>query len=129
VPAEAVERLDAVGRWVAVNGDAMYGPTERVQDRMEWMATGQWTIKGNTAYYWCNRWPGGELVIGGLSPQVRSVSYLANGQPIAFEQQPDRLVLRNLPDRNPDAIVGVTVIKIDFAGPPRQTLGAGYVTL
>ena len=30
------------------------------------MPTGQWTIKGNTGYYWCNRWPGQELVIGGL---------------------------------------------------------------
>ncbi|NLD44816.1 MAG: alpha-L-fucosidase [Chloroflexi bacterium] len=129
VPVEAVERLEPLGRWVARNGEALYGPTERVDGRMEWMATGQWTVKGNAAYYWCNRWPGGDWAIGGLEPEVLRVLLLADGRPIAFEQQENRLLLRNLPERNPDEIAGVSVIKIEFSGPPRQVLGAGYVTL
>jgi alpha-L-fucosidase len=129
VPVEAVERLEPLGRWVARNGEALYGPTERVDGRMEWMATGQWTVKGNAAYYWCNRWPGGDWAIGGLEPEVLRVSLLADGRPIAFEQQENRLLLKNLPERNRDEIAGVSVIKIEFSGPPRQVLGAGYVTL
>jgi hypothetical protein len=60
------------------------------------MPTGQWTIKGNTAYYWCNRWPGKELAIGGLQVKVQRALFLATGDPIAFEQTENRLILKGL---------------------------------
>ncbi len=66
VPAEAVERLEAVGKWLETYGEAVYGQVDRADGRMEWMPTGGWTLKGNTAYFWCSRWPGQELAIGGL---------------------------------------------------------------
>ena len=129
IPEEAVERLEAVGRWIDRNGEALYGPVDRTDGRLEWMPTGQWTLKGNDAYYWCNRWPGGELAIGGLQTRVRRASYLATGEPIAFEQTENRLILKGLPAKNPDNIAGVCVIKLEFDAPPRQVLGAGYVAL
>ena len=86
VPEEADERLIPVGKWLAQNGEAVYGQVERADERMEWMPTGEWTLKGNTAYFWCNRWPGGELVIGGLQTKVQRASLLATGATIAFEQ-------------------------------------------
>lgn len=130
VPPEAVERLEAVGRWVARNGAALYGQVDRAgQGRMEWMPTGAWTIKGNVAYFWCTRWPGAELTIGGLQTRVVRASLLATGQEIAFEQTENRLVLRGLPKENPDDAAGVTVIALECDGPPRQLLGAGCVTL
>ena len=129
VPAEAVERLTAVGRWIEDNGEAMYGKVDRVSGRMEWMPTGQWTLKGNTAYYWCNRWPGEELVIGGFLSRVNSASLLATGEPIPFEQTGNRMVLSGLAKSNPDALAGVSVIKLECDEPPRQTLGAGHVVL
>jgi len=129
IPPEAVERLEKVGQWVAQNGEALYGPVERVDGRMEWMPTGQWTIKGNTAYYWCNRWPGGELAIGGLRVRVQRATILASGAPIAFEQTENRLILKGLPAENPDPIAGVCVIKLECDAPPRQVLGAGCVVL
>ena len=129
VPPEATERLTAVGQWVAENGEALYGQVERVDGRMEWLPTGMWTVKGNTAYFWCNRWPGRELVIAGLCTHVNRASFLADGTPITFEQTDNRLVLKNLPYHDPDPIAGVTVIKLECAGPPEQRLGAGYVLL
>ena len=129
VPEEAVERLTDVGHWVAQNIEALYGPVDRAQGRMEWMPTGQWTIKGNTAYFWCNRWPGEELAIGGLRCKVEEASLLASGAPVAFEQSENRLVLKGLPASNPDKIAGITVIKLVCSEPPRQVLGAGYVVL
>ncbi|MBN1875552.1 MAG: alpha-L-fucosidase [Anaerolineae bacterium] len=130
VPPEAVERLDAVGQWVAQNGEALYGEVERTgRDRVEWMPTGAWTLKGNNAYFWCTRWPGQELVIGGLQTQVNRVSFLATGQPITFEQNGNRLILKHLPYHNPDPIAGVTIIKLECDSPPRQKLGAGCVVL
>jgi alpha-L-fucosidase len=130
VPPEAVERLEAVGQWVAQNGEAMYGAVDRAgRDRMEWMPTGGWTIKGNTAYFWCTRWPGETLVIGGLRVKVDRASILATGQKLALEQSENRLILSGLPEENPDPIAGVTVIKLECDGPPRQVLGAGCVVL
>ena len=126
VPEKAVERLEAVGRWLAQNGEAVYGQVDRLGDRFEWMPTGHWTLKGNTAYYWCRRWPGKELAIGGLVTDVKRASYLATGKPIECEQTSTQLLLRNLPDESPDEIAGVCVIKLEFDEIPRQVLGAGY---
>ncbi|PKO23978.1 MAG: alpha-L-fucosidase [Chloroflexi bacterium HGW-Chloroflexi-1] len=129
VPEEAYARLNPVGQWIEQNGEALYGQVERADGRMEWMLTGQWTIKGNTAYYWCDRWPGGELAIGGLQTNVLKASLLATGAPLAFEQTENRLVLKGLPETNPDQIAGVAVIKLECASAPRQVLGAGCVVL
>ncbi|NLE99381.1 MAG: alpha-L-fucosidase [Anaerolineales bacterium] len=129
VPPEAVERLEAVGRWVAANGEALYGRVDRVDGRTEWMPTGQWTLKGQTAYYWCSRWPGQELTIGGLQVGVKRASLLATGQPLMVEQRENRLMLKGLPAANPDRDAGVTVIKLECDAPPRQALGAGCVLL
>ena len=106
-----------MARWSACRG------------RMEWLPTGSWTLKGNTAYYWCQRWPGDELAIGGLQTPVQRISYLASGAEIAFQQSENRLVLTGLPAANPDSELGITVLKIEFDGEPRQRLGAGCVVL
>ena len=129
VPEEATERLTQVGEWVAQYGEALYGQVERVDGRMEWMPTGEWTLKGDSAYYWCTRWPGSELAIGGLRAMVLEATLLATGDPVPFEQTENRLVLKGLPESNPDQIAGVSVIKLDCDGPPRQVLGSGCVVL
>ena len=126
VPPEAVERLEAVGRWLATNQEAVYGEVDRTAKRLESMPTGLWSLKGNTAYFWVTRWPGSELAIGGLKAPVVSASLLADGMPLSIEQTEDRLVLRGLPTRQPDDIAGTTLIKLEFAAPPLQKLGHGY---
>ena len=134
IPPEAVERLSAVGEWLEKNGEAVYGTVERIQGRMEWLPTGGWTIKGNNAYFWCSRWPGEELAIGGLRTKVIRAALLPGGQPLAFEQivnqnQEPRLVHKGLPAEQPDLIAGVSVIRLECEAPPKQVLGAGYVVL
>ncbi len=129
VPEEAHQRLEPLGRWTAQNQEAYLGLVERADGRMEWLPTGSWTLKGNTAYFWASNWPGGELVIGGLQVKVLRASYLSTAQPIPFEQSGERLVVKGLPPDNPDPIAGVTVIKLECDAPPRQVLGAGCVTL
>jgi alpha-L-fucosidase len=128
VPEEAYERLPLVGKWLEKNGEAVYGKVDRC-DKMDWMPTGQFTQKENTLYFWCNRWPGKELAIGGLQMKVQKISFLVNGEPIAFEQTENRLVMKGLPEKSPDDIAGVTIIKMECESEPRQVLGAGYVVL
>jgi len=66
---------------------------------------------------------------GGLLTKVKRASLLATGGSIAFEQTEDRLVLKGLPESNPDKIAGVSVVKLEFDVPPRQVLGVGCVVL
>jgi alpha-L-fucosidase len=129
VPEEAYKRLNPVGKWLEINREAVYGLVDRTQGRVESMPTGGWTAKGNTAYYWCSRWPGSELAIGGLLVRVLKASILSSGQPVAFEQTDNRLVLKGLPAQNPDPHAGVTVIKLECDAPLLQVCGDGYVVL
>ena len=128
VPEQATERLLPVGKWLARNGEAVYGRLDRVRN-LEWMPVGNWTAAGRTAYFWVHWWPGRELAIGGFRTKLRKASLLDSGRPIAFEQTANRIVLRSLPAQSPDKTVGITVIKMEFAAKPRQVLGAGYVVI
>jgi alpha-L-fucosidase len=128
VPEEAVERLTAVGKWLAKYGEPVYGAVERASDT-EVMLTGAWTRKGKGLYYWVTRWPGSELAIGGLRAKLRKAVLLPDGKPLTFTQTKDRLVIRGLPKACPDTIASIAVIRMEFATVPKQVLGAGYVVL
>jgi alpha-L-fucosidase len=128
VPGEATERLTAVGKWLETYGDVIYGKVDRVE-KMEWLPTGTWTRRGKTMYFWCTRWPGSELAIGGLKGKLKEARLYPNGKPLPFEQTKDRLVVRGLPQECPDKVAGVALIQMDFARVPQQVLGAGYVVL
>jgi alpha-L-fucosidase len=129
VPPEATERLLPVGKWLAANGEAVYGKVDRADGQLDWGPLGQWTRTGNVAYFWCSRWPGKEIALGGFQTKLRKASFLTTGKPIAFWQKGDRLVMTGLPKACPDKIAGVAVIKMEFAGTPKQELGAGCVLL
>lgn len=114
-PQEAFEPLRAVGRWLAVNGEAVYGRKESngcMPNRLCSVS-----VEGNAAYIWNWIWPaGGELVLGGFQTRLRSAQLLGGGQ-IAFEQEPHRIRLTGLPARSP-APLGVAVFKLEFESPP-----------
>ena len=124
VPPTAYGRLLPVGRWLARNGEAVYGKVDRTAGLLRWGHLGDWTLKGRTAYFWTGRWPGSRTVIAGLKAPLRKASILATGRPIRFEQEPRRLVLKGLPARNPDPVAQIAVLKLEFASRPKQFLGA-----
>ncbi|MBM4020263.1 MAG: hypothetical protein FJ288_18410 [Planctomycetes bacterium] len=79
VPREASGRLRAVGRWIARYGEALYGPVDRI-DGLSLMNTGNWTLKGKTAYFWASRWPDtGEIVMGRWEEKVKQATLLTTG--------------------------------------------------
>ncbi len=129
VPPEALERLDKVGKWAAKYGEAIYGKVDRADgfsSWQEWATHGTWTRKGRTGYYWVHYWPGEELIIGRLKTKVKSVSLVPSGKKLRFRQDKKRLVVRGLPKRCPDKLVHVGMLKIEFAGTPKQALSFGY---
>ncbi len=79
IPRPSVERLQAMGKWLEVNGEAVYGTKAGVVGKLGW---GRSTTKalddGNTAVYLhVFDWPAdGRLVVPGLTNEVVGVSGL-----------------------------------------------------
>ncbi len=107
-----------VGKWLEAYGPSVYEATDpMVQD---WSFVGAFTRKGNTGYFHCKNWPGTELAIGGLETKVLSARVMG-GPGLEFEQTKNRLVIRGLPEKAPNA--HTTVFEIEFKGTPKQRLG------
>ena len=123
VPEDAVEPLTTVGKWLAKNGEAVYGKVDRGAGDWTWSTVcGFESVKGNTVYLWVKYWPGTELPLGGFKTKLKKASFLVGGKPIKFEQT-HQIVLKGLPKTSPDKIAGVTVVKLEFAGKIEHKFG------
>ncbi|MFW6133154.1 MAG: alpha-L-fucosidase [Planctomycetota bacterium] len=125
VPDEAYPRLEAVGKWLDKYGQCVYGEVDRAE-ALRGMPFGSFTRRGRTAYFWCDRWVGDELTIGGLRSKLTSVELLGSRRKVRFRQKGDRLTLSNLPSTCPDKLVGIAPIRMEFASKPRQEHGASF---
>ena len=128
VPAEAIEPLTTVGKWLEVNGEAIYGAANKGGIGMNGLTSG--SLNGNTAYGWNWIWPkGGDMGLGGYLSKVKEVSILGSDVKIEFEQKGDRIILKNLPDSPPDEIAGVAMLKLVFDEKPQQRFATYYPQL
>jgi alpha-L-fucosidase len=59
IPAPSVERLEAMGRWLEVNGEAIYGADPSPFERPDW---GRYTTRNNIIYAHVFSWPEGGLL-------------------------------------------------------------------
>jgi len=114
-PAMAQMRLKQVGRWMKVNGEAIYGcgrcaACGRAPFADE--ALGLTTAKGDTVYLHLFQWPGETVQVPGLNVSVTSAKVLATGDRVSVKQDGDRLTLSNLPSRAPDRWDSVIAIRI-----------------
>ena len=125
VPPEAVTRLGDVGKWTKKYGEALYGKVDRIDGMESWAGAGSWSRKGRTCYFWVHHWPGEVLTIGGLRTKVKAASLMPEGKKLRFKQEKHRLIIRGLPAKCPDRVCSVGMVKIEFAGKPRQQLAAG----
>ena len=119
VPEAAVEPLLTVGKWLKKNGDAVYGALDRAPRGAS--ACGAMSQKGKTVYFWCRYWAARQIGLGGFGTKLKSASLLVNGKPVQFEQSGARILLKNLPAAEPDKLAGYTVLKLEFASPPKHT--------
>ena len=98
---EFQERLRAMGDWLSINGDSIYGTT---YGPVQGMASIRTTAKDNKIFVHLLEWPAATLEIRGIKPKVLSARLLANGQPLKFTQTEEKLRL-DLPSQMPDANV------------------------
>ena len=128
VPAEAIEPLTTVGKWLEINGEAVYGAANKGGIGMNGLTSG--SLNGNTAYGWNWIWPkGGDMGLGGYLSKVKEISILGSDIKIDFEQKGDRIILKNLPDSPPDKIAGVAMLKLVFDEKPQQRFATYYPQL
>jgi alpha-L-fucosidase len=73
-PEESVERLAGMGRWMKVNGEAIYGTSASRFSRGAFRST----TKGTRVYLFVTDWPAGDLALPGLHTRPRRVSLLGD---------------------------------------------------
>ena len=108
IPAESAKRLREMGRWMKVNGEAIYG-----SQRAGWDSgtAGVVTRKGKKDYLIVHWWSGTELALPIIPRGIRSAYMLATGKKVNLEQRGQRLVLTGLPAKAPDELSTVIVME------------------
>jgi alpha-L-fucosidase len=115
---EETVRLRAMGEWLKVNGEAIYG-SQRCA--LHGGMIGQWTRKGNTGYLHILRWPGREAVVPLVGTKALSATLLTAGGPLPCtvrQEYNGRLVMSGLPARPPHP--SVNVIRVEFDSEPKR---------
>jgi alpha-L-fucosidase len=112
VPGESVRSMRAIGAWMKVNGDSIYGTRASVFSRLPW---GRSTTKGRTLYLHVFDWPAdGTLTVPGLTTPTKGARLLAGGAALVASTTAAGLVLR-LPSKAPDPIASVVEVQLDGA--------------
>ncbi|NLH99619.1 MAG: hypothetical protein GX446_09035 [Chthonomonadales bacterium] len=115
---ESVERLEAIGAWLRVNGEAIYGtlagPRSAYPD-------GAVTARGNRLYAHVFGVPNGPVDVSLPGARVRSARLLRDGRPLPWTVQDDRLRFDLPADRCDPA---VTVIRVELDRPMERRHGA-----
>lgn len=116
IPAPSVRRLKAIGAWLKVNGEAIYG-TEASPYPCEF-AWGRLTCKPGRVYLHFYRWPRGPFVLHGLRNKVKKAVLLSDRKKkLGARQTHDRrldlhTLELTLPKRRPGKYVAVVELQI-----------------
>lgn len=115
IPAESIERLQQVGQWMKVNGEAIYSTKGSPLAPLPWGRCTQKTEGGKTILYLSVfEWPvNGKLEVPGVKAKVANASLLAGGAKVKTAQSKDVLTL-TVPAQAPDPIA--SVIKVELKG-------------
>ena len=111
-PRESIERLDAIGKWMDVNGESIYGTTASPIGAPAW---GRCTRKGSTLYLHVLEWPKDGHLRVPVSNGVRSARVLGMREPLRVEPGKEGASV-TLPPKPVDPVV--TVVAIEIEGEP-----------
>jgi alpha-L-fucosidase len=114
-PQGSIEGLKAIGAWMKVNGEAIYGTKASPFGLLPWGRCTKKAEKGSTILYLSVfDWPAdGKLTVPGLKNAVVSAKLLAGGGALKTDASAEGLVI-NVPEKAPDTIA--TVIRVEVSG-------------
>ncbi len=104
---EFKERLRAIGEWLTLNGDSIYGTTLGPVQGVPGLRT---TAKGKSIYVHVFDWSAPTCEIPDFAGRVISARLLANGRILTFHQNEGRLQI-DVPAQAPDPNVSVIALK------------------
>ena len=115
---ESIDLLRTVGAWLRRNGKAIYPSShvwsmdlrERGAHRGDWNSHGSCTVTGNFLNVLVKRWPGSEMILGGLECTVLRAQIIG-GPHLSVVQQASRVIISGLPESPPDP--HCTVIRLE----------------
>ena len=101
---EFVERLQAMGKWLKVYGDSIYGTT---YGPLQNLAFGKTTAKNNIVYVHVFDWPAeGVLDVPGFPARVAQVTVLGDRRKLRWRQNEEKLEIQ-VPPTAPDPVDSV----------------------
>ncbi|MBL8218894.1 MAG: alpha-L-fucosidase [Bryobacterales bacterium] len=111
---EFVTRLNAMGEWMKVNSEAIYGTTASPFARLPFF--GRATAKGNVLYLHVFQWPQDRrLRVPGLKNLVQSARLLADGKSNLRTSRDGADLIVELPASAPDEVASVVALTLDGA--------------
>lgn len=110
-PQPIVDRLQAIGKWTSVNGEAIYGTAASPFKVLPWgRATQRKEGSTTTLYLHVFAWPkNGKLLVPGLAGKFKSARLLSNGKALTFKATADGLEIK-VPAAAPDPVAAVIVL-------------------
>ena len=123
IPEASVERLEAMGQWMKVNGESIYGTSASPFKKLAWGRCTQKTLGDKTRLYLhVFDWPtDGKLVVPGLENKVSKASLLADSAQASLPIAQQNGVTITLPTTAPCTIDAV--VALDIEGQPRVQAG------
>jgi alpha-L-fucosidase len=125
IPEASQKILRAIGKWLAVNGESIYGtsPSPFYLPDITWRCT----VKPGKVYLHLINWPGRSFRFEGLESEVKRASFQANGQEVKFRRDGNALTFA-LPQSPVDPYN--TVLVLDIADQtPKVAAGYSHETL
>jgi alpha-L-fucosidase len=115
-PQESIHILSEMGKWMKVNGEAIYGSKASPWGLFEWgRCTRKDTKNGTSLYFSVFDWPAdGKLTVSDFSNPVVSSKLLADGSRIKATVSKDKVLTIQLPANAPDPVA--SVIRVDVRG-------------
>lgn len=118
IPQASLDRLAGMGRWMKVNGDAIYGTSASPIEAPKWGRVTQKRSGDDTRLYLhVFEWPmDGELSVSGLGNAVLGARLLANPAQKLSAKSVDGSIAITLPNTAPDS--DISVVELVLRGAP-----------